>query len=89
MAHRLSFTSKNPQTYSFTGTMKNFYTALIFFIGFVSFSLFQDSAASVVSTGNFNKDFFVIWSPNHVNTSADGRTRSLKLDQESGTNSKL
>ncbi|QCE08416.1 probable xyloglucan endotransglucosylase/hydrolase protein 10 [Vigna unguiculata] len=65
--------------------MKNFYTALIFFIGFVSFSLFQDSAASVVSTGNFNKDFFVIWSPNHVNTSADGRTRSLKLDQESGT----
>ncbi|WVY97177.1 hypothetical protein V8G54_029328 [Vigna mungo] len=64
--------------------MKNFHLTLIFFIGFVSFSLFQDSAASVVSTGDFNKDFFVIWSPTHVNTSADGQTRSLKLDQESG-----
>ncbi|KAK7357561.1 hypothetical protein VNO80_16851 [Phaseolus coccineus] len=64
--------------------MKNFHTALIFFIGFVSSSLFQDSVASVVSTGDFNKDFFVIWSPTHVNTSADGQTRSLKLDQESG-----
>lgn len=66
--------------------MKNFHTALIFFIGFVSSSLFQVSVASVVSTGDFNKDFFVIWSPTHVNTSADGHTRSLKLDQESGTN---
>ncbi|KDP37615.1 hypothetical protein JCGZ_06958 [Jatropha curcas] len=26
-----------------------------------------------------------MWSPSHVNTSADGRTRSLKLDQESGS----
>ncbi|PQM33142.1 putative xyloglucan endotransglucosylase/hydrolase protein 10 [Prunus yedoensis var. nudiflora] len=33
---------------------------------------------------DFNKDFFVTWSPSHVNTSADGRTRSMKLDQESG-----
>ena len=65
--------------------MNNFHTALIFLVGFVSSSLFQISAASVVSTGNFNKDFFVIWSPTHVNTSADGHTRSMKLDQESGT----
>lgn len=42
--------------------------------------------ASVVSTGDFNKDFFVTWSPSHVNTSSDGRSRSLKLDQESGKN---
>ncbi|XP_057424620.1 probable xyloglucan endotransglucosylase/hydrolase protein 10 [Lotus japonicus] len=64
--------------------MNNFHTALIFFLGFVSFNLFQVSVASVVSTGDFNKDFFVIWSPTHVNTSADGHTRTLKLDQESG-----
>ncbi|CAB4321078.1 unnamed protein product [Prunus armeniaca] len=32
---------------------------------------------------DFNKDFFVTWSPSNVNTSADGRTRSMKLDQES------
>ncbi|KAL4288965.1 hypothetical protein AHAS_Ahas19G0338900 [Arachis hypogaea] len=44
----------------------------------------QISVASVVSTGNFNKDFYVLWSPTHVNTSADGHTRTLKLDQQSG-----
>ncbi|KAL6964166.1 xyloglucan:xyloglucosyl transferase [Sarracenia purpurea var. burkii] len=43
------------------------------------------SVGSVVSTGDFNKDFFVTWSPNHVNTSGDGRTRSLKLDNDSGS----
>lgn len=41
--------------------------------------------ASVVSTGDFNRDFFVTWSPNHVKTSADGRNRSLILDKDSGT----
>lgn len=64
--------------------MNNFHKALIFFFGFVSFDLFQVSIASIVSTGDFNEDFFVIWSPTHVNTSSDGKTRSLKLDQESG-----
>ncbi|KAI4295812.1 hypothetical protein L6164_035816 [Bauhinia variegata] len=58
---------------------------LILFIGFLSWALFQISVASVVSTGDFNKDFFVIWSPTHVNTSDDGHTRSLKLDQDSGS----
>ncbi|KAF5814200.1 putative xyloglucan:xyloglucosyl transferase [Helianthus annuus] len=57
----------------------------IFLCGiFLLYSL-QTSLASVVSTGNFNNDFFVTWSPSHVNTSADGRSRSLKLDQEAGS----
>lgn len=47
-------------------------------------NLFQVSVASVVSTGDFNKDFFVMWAPDHVNTSSNGRERSLKLDQVSG-----
>lgn len=64
--------------------MNNFHTAFIFITGFVFSSFFQVSVGSIVSTGDFNKDFFVIWSPTHVNTSADGNTRSLKLDQESG-----
>ncbi|KAG1366686.1 Xyloglucan endotransglucosylase/hydrolase 1 [Cocos nucifera] len=34
---------------------------------------------------NFNSDFYITWSPSHVNTSADGHSRSLKLDQESGS----
>ncbi|CAH9125726.1 unnamed protein product [Cuscuta epithymum] len=42
-------------------------------------------ASSEVSTGDFNKDFSVKWSPDHVNTSADGRSRSLKLDRHSGS----
>ncbi|CAI9786258.1 unnamed protein product [Fraxinus pennsylvanica] len=54
-------------------------------IGFFSVSLIQCSLASVVSTGDFNKDFFVTWSLSHVNTSADGGTRSLKLDKDSGS----
>jgi xyloglucan:xyloglucosyl transferase len=64
--------------------MNNFNTTLFFFFGFISLSLFHVSIASIISTGDFNKDFFVIWSPNHVNTSDDGKTRTLKLDQESG-----
>lgn len=56
-----------------------------FAIIFVSAILVQFSLASVVSTGNFNNDFFISWAPTHVNTSADGKTRSLKLDQESGS----
>ncbi|XP_015941666.1 probable xyloglucan endotransglucosylase/hydrolase protein 10 [Arachis duranensis] len=64
--------------------MNNFHIALFFLIGIVSSILFQISVASVVSTGNFNKDFYVLWSPTHVNTSADGHTRTLKLDQQSG-----
>ena len=56
----------------------------IFLIGVLSVELIQISIASVVSAGDFNRDFFVTWSPSHVNTSADGRARSLKLDPESG-----
>ncbi|KAJ7967618.1 Xyloglucan endotransglucosylase/hydrolase [Quillaja saponaria] len=63
----------------------NNYHKFTFFIGLVSLSLIQISVASVVSTGDFNKDFFVIWSPSHVNTSTDGRSRSLNLDKESGS----
>ncbi|XP_057977301.1 probable xyloglucan endotransglucosylase/hydrolase protein 10 [Malania oleifera] len=45
----------------------------------------QISVASIVSTGDFNKDFFITWAPSHVNTSVDSQARSLKLDQESGS----
>ncbi|XP_008785762.2 probable xyloglucan endotransglucosylase/hydrolase protein 10 [Phoenix dactylifera] len=48
-------------------------------------NLISIAIASVVSTGNFNGDFYITWSPSHVNTSADGHARSLKLDQESGS----
>ena len=63
----------------------NKYLKIIALVGLLMLEMAQISVASVVSTGDFNKDFFVIWSPSHVNTSADGLTRSLKLDQESGT----
>lgn len=56
----------------------------VIFIGILTLISIQITNGSVVSTGDFNKDFFVTWSPSHVNTSADGKTRSLKLDQESG-----
>ncbi|KAK9077235.1 hypothetical protein SSX86_005574 [Deinandra increscens subsp. villosa] len=56
----------------------------IFLCGIFLLHSLQTSFASVVSTGDFNKDFFVTWSPSHVNTSADGQSRGLKLDQESG-----
>nr|GLL23776.1 probable xyloglucan endotransglucosylase/hydrolase protein 10 [Ipomoea trifida] len=52
---------------------------------FLSILHFHVSIASVVSTGDFNKDFFVSWAPAHVNTSADGRSRTLKLDRTSGS----
>lgn len=58
---------------------------IIALIGLLMLEMVQNSVASAVSTGGFDKDFFVIWSPSHVNTSTDGQTRSLKLDQESGT----
>ncbi|KAF5448337.1 hypothetical protein F2P56_028882 [Juglans regia] len=54
-------------------------------VGLLMLGLIQISVASVVSTGDFNKDFYIMWSPSHVSTSSDGRTRSLKLDQESGS----
>lgn len=58
---------------------------IVIFIGFfLTLTSIRITDCSVVSTGDFNKDFFVTWSPSHVNTSADGRTRSMKLDQESG-----
>ncbi|KAM7470545.1 hypothetical protein LguiA_008728 [Lonicera macranthoides] len=64
--------------------MDKFFKVIIF-IELFMVNLVQISSASVVSTGDFNKDFFVTWSPSHVNTSADGSARSLKLDQESGS----
>ncbi|KAG8368526.1 hypothetical protein BUALT_Bualt15G0054800 [Buddleja alternifolia] len=54
-------------------------------IGIFSIFLVRGSSASVVSTGDFNKDFFVTWSPSHVNTSVDGTNRSLILDKDSGS----
>lgn len=56
---------------------------IIFFGVFFAY-LIQFSSASVVSIGDYNKDFFVTWSPSHVNTSVDGRARNLKLDNDSG-----
>ncbi|KAL3843833.1 hypothetical protein ACJIZ3_001236 [Penstemon smallii] len=51
----------------------------------LSIFLIQESLASVVSTGDFNKDFLVTWSPSHVNTSVDGTNTSLILDKDSGS----
>lgn len=65
--------------------MHNYQKLMIALIGLLMLGMVQISRASLVSTGDFNKDFFVMWSPSHVNTSADGGTRSMKLDQESGT----
>lgn len=62
-----------------------YYKIIIIFTSLLCMRFTQITEGSVVSTGDFNKDFFVTWSPNHVNTSADGRERSLQLDQESGT----
>uniref|UniRef100_A0A5B7B144 Xyloglucan endotransglucosylase/hydrolase n=1 Tax=Davidia involucrata TaxID=16924 RepID=A0A5B7B144_DAVIN len=64
--------------------MNNF-LRLIVLIGIFTVNLVHITLASVVSTGDFNKDFFVMWSPSNVNTSADGRARSLKLNKESGS----
>ncbi|GMY38813.1 probable xyloglucan endotransglucosylase/hydrolase protein 10 [Fagus crenata] len=63
--------------------MKNCHKQIIF-IALVTLNLYQISEATV-STGNFNEDFFITWSPSYVNTSFDGRTRSLKLDKDSGS----
>lgn len=48
------------------------------------FSFARLTFASFVSNENYNNDFHITWSPNNVNTSTDGRSTSLKLDQESG-----
>ncbi|KAL2927648.1 putative xyloglucan endotransglucosylase/hydrolase protein 10 [Bienertia sinuspersici] len=64
--------------------MSNYYY-VIFALVFVISNFVPCYLASVVSTDNFNNDFFIAWAPTHVNTSADGKTRSLKLDQDSGS----
>ncbi|GAA0147345.1 hydrolase [Lithospermum erythrorhizon] len=46
--------------------------------------LMKWSRASVISTGNFNEDYYVVWSPDHVITSPDGKSLNLKLDNNSG-----
>ncbi|MQM01421.1 hypothetical protein Taro_034172, partial [Colocasia esculenta] len=48
-------------------------------------SLVKVANCSLVSTGDFNRDFYVTWNPSYVNTSADGHTRTLKLDQGKGS----
>ncbi|KAF9675770.1 hypothetical protein SADUNF_Sadunf09G0067400 [Salix dunnii] len=68
----------------FAKTMSTIFKFAVF-IGLLITNIFQVSFSSVISTGDFNKDFSVTWSPSHVYTTADGRTRSLKLDQESGS----
>ncbi|XP_019165186.1 PREDICTED: probable xyloglucan endotransglucosylase/hydrolase protein 10 [Ipomoea nil] len=66
--------------------MGNFFTAIIFLIS--ALLLFHVSLASVVSTGDFNQDFFVIYAaPGHINTSADGRSTSLTLDTAAASSS--
>ncbi|EYU18352.1 hypothetical protein ABFS82_02G048400 [Erythranthe guttata] len=56
-----------------------------FFVLIVIVSIQGGSSwALVVSTGDFNKDFSVNWSPSHVNTSPDGTERTLILDKNSG-----
>nr|GEV27609.1 probable xyloglucan endotransglucosylase/hydrolase protein 10 [Tanacetum cinerariifolium] len=57
----------------------------VFLCGLFLLHSLETSFASVVSTGDYNSDFFVALSPSHVNTSADGRSTSLKLDQDSST----
>ncbi|XP_047335475.1 probable xyloglucan endotransglucosylase/hydrolase protein 10 [Impatiens glandulifera] len=54
-------------------------------IDFLAFSLLCSSVASFSSVGDFNKDFYITWSPNHINTSLDGHLRTLKLDKSSGS----
>ncbi|KMT00999.1 hypothetical protein BVRB_9g222600 [Beta vulgaris subsp. vulgaris] len=66
--------------------MANYYYSVLFTIVFtISAILVPLSLASVTPIGNFNNDFFISWAPTHVNTSVDGKIRSLKLDQESGS----
>ncbi|GAB4853393.1 Probable xyloglucan endotransglucosylase/hydrolase protein 10 [Ancistrocladus abbreviatus] len=63
----------------------NIHLEITIFVVLISATNFVPiSLASVVSTGDFNKDFFITWAPTHINTSADGKATSLKLDQESG-----
>ncbi|KAI3445855.1 hypothetical protein Pfo_002520 [Paulownia fortunei] len=64
--------------------MNNF-SKFFVLIAIFSVVLIQGSWGSVVSTGDFNKDFFVTWSPSHVKTSVDGTNRSLILDKDSGS----
>ncbi|XP_074288338.1 putative xyloglucan endotransglucosylase/hydrolase protein 10 [Silene latifolia] len=61
------------------------YHSIFFPLILISISWVSGLLASVVSTGNFDKDFFISWAPTHVNTSNDGKLRSLTLDQKSGS----
>ncbi|XP_031495490.1 probable xyloglucan endotransglucosylase/hydrolase protein 10 [Nymphaea colorata] len=63
-----------------SGSCISFAVYLFFFINLILRTL-----ASVVSVGDFNKDFYITWAPDHLNTSTDGRERSLRLDQQSGS----
>ncbi|KAL9231944.1 hypothetical protein vseg_007102 [Gypsophila vaccaria] len=65
--------------------MAHYHRTILFPLILIGSFWVSGSLASVVSTGNFNQDFFISWAPNHVNTSADGKTRSLTLDQNSGS----
>ncbi|CAN6482187.1 unnamed protein product [Victoria cruziana] len=59
-----------------SGSCRNFAVHIFLFIGSI-----LRAPASAVSVGDFNKDFDITRAPDHVNTSADGRERSLRPDQ--------
>ncbi|KAK9666561.1 hypothetical protein RND81_14G193800 [Saponaria officinalis] len=65
--------------------MTHYYHTILFPVILIGLFSVSGLIASVVSTGNFNQDFFIAWAPTHVNTSDDGKTRSLTLDQNSGS----
>ncbi|CAA0807428.1 Probable xyloglucan endotransglucosylase/hydrolase protein 10 [Striga hermonthica] len=63
----------------------NRFSELFILIATFSTVLIQGLLGSVVSTGDYNEDFYVIWSPSHVNTSSDGKSRTIILDKDSGS----
>lgn len=80
----LSLTACNPQE-AYATMVYCVCNKAALLISLLSISIVRFGLASVVSTGDFNTDFHITWSPSHVNTSADGHSRTLMLDQESGT----
>ncbi|KAK4744954.1 hypothetical protein SAY87_011266 [Trapa incisa] len=63
--------------------MEDKLTRLIALFGLLM-NLLLAASSALVSSGDYDRDFFVMWSPSHVNTSSDGRMRSLILDRDSG-----
>ncbi|XP_039141336.1 probable xyloglucan endotransglucosylase/hydrolase protein 10 [Dioscorea cayenensis subsp. rotundata] len=65
--------------------METLFSFNLMLILYLFANVITNAFGSIVSTDNFNLDFHVPWSPNHVTTSLDGHSRTLKLDQESGS----